>query len=92
MSVPENLKQAAELFEERSKQYGEAYKKSGEVMKTLFPDGLTLETPEDFAIYHNLSMIVMKLTRYSRNFKAGGHLDSAKDLIVYAAMLEEKTK
>jgi hypothetical protein len=32
-----------------------------------------------------------KLQRYAHNFSNGGHQDSARDLQVYAAMLEEHT-
>jgi hypothetical protein len=32
-----------------------------------------------------------KVTRYAAQFENGGHLDSAHDACVYAAMLEELT-
>ena len=35
---------------------------------------------------------ISKVARYASSLPKGGHLDSAHDLMVYAAMLEEVTK
>ena len=91
-SVPQLLRQAAETFEERNKAYGDAYKNGGKVMHQLFPNGLTLNTEEEWIRFGVFTMIVSKMTRYAANMKSGGHKDSAHDLAVYAAMLEEMTK
>jgi hypothetical protein len=85
------LRQAAELYAERNKTYGDNYKAHGAVMLAMFPEGVTLKTVEDHNRFGVLTMCVAKLTRYGVQFAAGGHLDSARDLSVYAAMLQELT-
>jgi hypothetical protein len=90
--VPQILRSAAATFEQRNKLYGDSYLVYGEVMEALFPEGVTLATIDDWNRFGILSMIVSKLTRYSANMKDGGHKDSAHDMAVYAAMLEEQTK
>lgn len=74
---------------EREKIYGRAgFKKHGEVLKVFFPDGLNLETAEDFCRFIMVNNCLTKFCRYMENFKNGGHLDSIHDLAVYAALLE----
>lgn len=82
------LESAAETFRERNKVYGDNYKNVGQVMKGLFPDGVTLLTEEDHNRFHLLFLDVVKLTRYCNNWEKGGHQDSIHDSIVYGAMLE----
>ena len=85
------LRDAADLFESRDEDYGDTWLNTGEVLKGLFPDGLQLITKEDFSRYNTLQNLISKLKRYCHNFEKGGHLDSVRDLEVYAAMLEAKT-
>lgn len=91
-SPDELLREAADLFAERNAVYGDSWFTFGEVMKTFFPDGLKLETADDFSRFASWSMCLVKLERYAKNFENGGHLDSVRDLKVYAAILEAKTK
>lgn len=91
-TVPAILRAGAETYEERNAMYGNSYKTHGNIMAAYFPDGLKLETPEQFARYSIFSMILGKMNRYSANFLNGGHLDSIHDIVVYAAMLEELTE
>lgn len=86
--VPGKLQALVKLYEERNKVYGNDYHENGKLMATLFPNGLTLKTENDFNRYSILIHIVTKLGRYVRNFKKG-HEDSLDDLIVYAAILAE---
>jgi len=86
-TVAEDLRQAAQLFEERNAQYGDAYIVVGKVLHELFPKGIALNSPEDHARMHLLGWTVGKLTRYAANFSKGGHEDSLKDASVYTAML-----
>ena len=86
--VSEKLQSLISLYEERNKTYGNDYRENGKLMATLFPDGITLITSDDFNRYSILVHIVTKIGRYTRNFEKG-HLDSLNDLIVYAAMLAE---
>ena len=85
----ERLVAAAETYRKRNVLYGNAYHNHGEVMRALFPDGISLITAHDQARYGVLTMVVGKLVRYCANFSAGGHSDSIHDLGVYAFMLEE---
>lgn len=91
---PVLLREAAALFEERNGQYGDSYKRYGNLLVALFPaNGVpATKTPEDAIRLNMVMMCLAKLQRYAHNFSAGGHRDSAKDLQVYAAMLEEHTK
>lgn len=87
------LKNAGALFEERSIEYGDGYKRMGRIMNSFFPDGINLKTEKEFDIFATFSMCIVKLNRYAENIENGkcGHEDSAKDLIVYSAILEWKT-
>jgi len=90
-SVVGILEEARKTFEERGKVYGPTYKRHGDIMKALFPEGLTLETAEDFNRYHLLDLIVVKLNRYAVSFERGDtHIDSMHDLAIYGVMLEER--
>lgn len=87
------LRESAKLMKGRDEQYGRAYKKAGPIMKAFFPDGVRLVTEEDFARFMAFQNCVAKMNRYSENMGYGkaGHLDSADDLINYAAILREST-
>jgi hypothetical protein len=90
-SVPELLRACAITYEERNKLYGDNYKKFGRVMEAMFPEGLQLKSIQDFNRYGIFVQCVSKIMRYGENLSKGGHQDSAHDLSVYAAMLEELT-
>jgi len=87
--VPDNLKKLAELFEERNKTYGSNYKEIGFVLHALFPEGICVNSHEDWSRFGCLFQMISKLTRYVQNFESGGHRDSLDDLSVYAQMLSE---
>lgn len=91
--VPEALRAAAGIYEERNKLYGDNYKRFGLVVAALFPDGISIASAEDPVKAGNrlgvLIQILSKLTRYCENFNRGGHADSLEDLAVYAMMLRE---
>lgn len=86
-----HLEEAAATFRERNAMYGNNYQRFGTIMALMFPSGVRLETAADFNRFGQLFMCMCKLTRYAENMDRGGHQDSARDLIVYAAMLEEMT-
>lgn len=88
-TVAESLRDCATTYEERNAQYGDSYKNLGKVMVELFPDGLTLETVDDFNRFGCFFEMVNKMQRYSHNFSTGGHKDSTHDISVYSQMLEE---
>lgn len=87
--VTQQLENAAGIFQQRYELYGDNYKRFGPMMAALFPDGLTLKTPEDFGRFGIFVQVVSKLTRYGNMFTAGGHPDSLDDTSVYAQMLQE---
>jgi len=91
-TVPEILESASLTYEQRNKIYGDNYKKFGVVMKVMFPNGLKTDNIEDFNRLGVFVQCLSKLTRYSELLEFGGHRDSAHDLCVYAAMLEELTE
>jgi hypothetical protein len=92
--APDLLDAAAKTFRERNAIYGDTYLNFGVAAAACFPDGLSIE-PGDTRSFNRLGVFVQclgKLLRYGANFEKGGHQDSAHDLCVYAAMLEEVTE
>ena len=92
-SVPELLSEGAELYAERNKTYGDNYKLNGAMMTLLFPDGIPPLDAEGWNQFGVWFMIFTKAQRYAQGFKHGArHNDTAKDIKVYGAMLEELTQ
>ena len=92
--APDLLSEGAETFRERNAIYGDTYLAFGEVCAALFPEGLSIRAG-DVDGFNRLGVFVQcisKVARYASSLPKGGHLDSAHDLMVYAAMLEEVTK
>ena len=81
------LEAAANTYRERHPIYGRNWHKVGAAMAAMFPDGLTLNTPNDFTRFYLFTLQIMKQTRYANNFASGGHPDSALDNSVYSALL-----
>lgn len=90
-TVPEMMREAADIHASRAPIYGDNYKHAGEVMRGLFPRGLTLNSEEDWNRIHLITHIVSKLSRYCQNMAmhGTGHADSLDDLAVYAIMARE---
>jgi len=88
-TVSDILQNSAKIFEDRDAVYGSSYKQFGSIVDALFPDGIELNTVEDFNRWGVFHMMLSKVNRYANNFKKGGHKDSLADLITYAAMLQE---
>jgi len=86
VDIPGKLREAAGVFESRNAVYQDAYMIVGKVTEALFPNGVRLITEEDHTRWHLLELIIVKLTRYTANWK-NGHKESMDDLIVYGAML-----
>ena len=86
MSAADVLAEMAETYAERNATYGENFRKFGPTMATLFPDGMTIKTADDWNKLHFMVHIVGKLTRFASTNMA--HIDSVHDLAVYAAMME----
>lgn len=88
-SVPEILRAMASTYEQRNALYGNNYKRIGLTFVTLFPEGLTVRTADEWNRLFVLLQIVGKVSRHTAQWKAGGHQDSLHDAAVYAAMAEE---
>lgn len=83
----ELLKEKAELFEAKGKEYGNSYLQYGEVMSKIFPKGFSVSTVDEWNSFGAFNMMVHKLLRIANtNFKS---IDSIKDIQVYGAILEE---
>ena len=92
--VVEMLQDCISIREDRHATYGNSFyggaqKQHGHVMKTFFPEGVKLNTPDDINRYGCFSAMVGKLIRYANNFENGGHEDSVVDIPVYSTMLRE---
>lgn len=87
--APDILAAGAETFRQRNKVYGDNYLAFGALMAALYPAGLHASAPDSFTRLGLIVMCASKLSRYVSNPQ--GHKDSAHDLMVYAAMLEECT-
>ena len=93
-SVPARLLlEGAVLFEERNFLYKDNYHNFGKLLLLLFRNQTIpqIKSSGDAARLNVMINCLCKLQRYGYNFDTGGHEDSAKDLKVYAAMLEEIT-
>ena len=96
-SVPDLLNSAAELYRERNKMYGDNYKRFGEIMHLLFPNGLTLSSSEAQNRFGIFVQVTSKLTRYAELFAKAGQsekidktlADCLDDTSVYSMMLRE---
>lgn len=83
------LEEAAEVFRNKNKEYGDSYKSFGKIMMAYFPNGVELKTKQDFTRYAILNIMIAKTDRYCKNFIGGGHEDSLTDLSIYSTMLKE---
>jgi hypothetical protein len=89
MTPSDSLRQSADVFEERGRVYGDAYKNFGHVLMAIRPNGFAIRNVEDANRLGVFTQIVSKIVRYANQFEAGGHDDSLLDLSTYAAMLRE---
>lgn len=80
------LADMADTYRERNKVYGDNYKRVGDVMMALFPDGVKVENAHEFNVWHLFELMIVKLTRFANSELS--HVDSIHDLAVYAAMVE----
>ena len=86
--VPQALRAAAEIYEQRNAMYGDNYKKFGTWAQPLLAD-CNATTVTDVNRLGVLLQMLSKMSRYVENFNAGGHDDSLDDLVVYSMMLKE---
>ncbi|USN16396.1 polynucleotide kinase [Luteibacter phage vB_LflM-Pluto] len=84
--VSDLLINMGKTFAERNKKYGNNGIKVGDVMKVLFPDGITVNSEADHRMHHLFNLVIVKLTRFVNSGLK--HADSIHDLAIYAAMCE----
>jgi len=87
-TVPEIFQENIKTFKERQAVYGDTYKQYGYIMIGLFPNGICIKDADKWNRLGVVQACVTKLARYCHNLD---HIDSAHDLSVYAAILEELT-
>jgi len=80
------LRQAAVLFAERNAVYGDNFEMVANALAAMFPDGVALRTREDFAVWHNFELLMVKVCRFAQSGLT--HPDSIRDAAVYAAICD----
>jgi hypothetical protein len=92
--VVQSLQAAIQLNISKQSEYGELWKKAGEVMAIMRSCGpqASIDTATDWNKLLIVHHIVNKLMRFVANLHQGGHADSARDLVVYSAMLDSLMK
>jgi RIO-like serine/threonine protein kinase len=78
------MEQMLATFKERGKVYKANYLMIGEILSIMFPEGITLRTPEDHNRWHLFMMTMIKATRLANT--GLNHEDSGLDMAVYASM------
>lgn len=86
-SVPQVMDDCLQTFKDRDNQYGKSYVKFGAMMDALFPDGLTVKGKDSFVQLGVFVQQVSKLMRICSGSFDKVHMDSARDLSVYAAIM-----
>lgn len=87
MKANDILHSAASTYEERNAAYGDNYRRVGPALTALFGGNpVVLEGAADHELFHLLSLIVVKLSRFTTS--GCTHRDSIHDAAVYAAMIE----
>jgi hypothetical protein len=79
------LEQMRRTHQQRGTLYKENYIALGKIMVAMFPNGLTLNTEEDFVRFDFLNHVIGKVTRFAQADLR--HVDSVMDASVYGAML-----
>lgn len=82
------LLDAANTYAEKNAVYGDNFRNFPATMMGFFPDGIMLKTYEDWMRMQFFFLLSVKMSRYANNFQYGGHADSARDMAIYAAMME----
>lgn len=85
-SPSEILQEAAQTYHDRNMIYKDNYKKVGEIMHCLFPDGIPDSSVEGYNVWHLFELMIVKITRFANTELK--HTDSMRDVAVYAAMIE----
>lgn len=87
--VPERLRVAADIYEQRNELYGDNYEWIGIILAATFKHDPVLShlTVDGWNRLVLFIQCTGKMTRYGQQWGKGGHEDSLDDLSVYAQML-----
>ena len=80
------LQGVIDTLQSRDAEYRGSDKLYADVMAVLFPQGFTIDNARDHHRAHLFMLMIIKVTRYARNWREG-HPDSLIDLAAYSAML-----
>lgn len=83
----ERLETALATYRERNAHYKDSFSRWGPVFRALFPNGIRIETEDDWNRIVCLGHIIDKLVRYTTFFNQP-HEDSIHDLGVYAFIMQ----
>ncbi len=88
LTVGERLTDLGVIFESRKPLYGDSYKHMGKVLKSLFPNGLILDSEFSFNRLVTFIQLLMKVNRYAFTIRKGEwQPDSLDDLAIYTQIL-----
>ena len=87
--VTEILHDAAQLYATRTAEYAGAWLDGGEVLRACLDAAFQTTMTEAAGVQTYLvAHLASKLSRFAARLPTGGHIDSARDMVVYAAMLQ----
>jgi len=90
MNAADFMGDARDRYHAKGREYGHTYKDFGPLMTVLFPDGLEINTEEDWNKLGALSMVCHKLLRYANLFHEDERsIQELDDMGVYTFILEE---
>jgi hypothetical protein len=84
-ATPEILNAMADTFRKRNAVYGDNYKMVAQLVKVLFPKGVSSELVVTDQ-WHLFELILVKLSRFA--ISELKHIDSVHDTAVYCAMIQ----
>lgn len=86
--ILENIQEEQmQILKQRHSEYGQAYKKVGEIMQILFPNGIFIFEKEQQQYFDLFKQVVGKLARFSHQFPKEIHRDSLIDAGNYITLL-----
>jgi hypothetical protein len=86
--IVENIqKEQMQILKQRNSEYGQSYKKVGEIMQILFPKGIFIGEKEQQQQFDLFKQVVGKLARFSHQFPNEIHRDSLIDAGNYITLL-----
>jgi len=85
MSVMDIFAKAIETFKEREAKYGDSRYSVAKILQILYPNGVHLDTEQDFLEFHIFQAVLGKIVRFVHS----NDQDSIHDAGVYSFILED---